>query len=88
MLFVPGQIVATRGAVMALDEAGVNPATLIARHVAGDWGVLDAEDTRTNVHALEVGQRVLSKYVEGGSSFYVITEADRSITTLLLVEEY
>ena len=87
-LFVPGQVVATRGALAVLDAANVLPQMLLLRHCAGDWGDLGEEDVRANANALAYGGRLLSKYVVGKDSFYIITEADRSATTLLLTHEY
>ena len=79
--------VITRGALDALDEADV--CTGIARHAIGDWGDLCAEDKEANDDALRVGARVLSAYhIDGGQKFWIITEADRSATTVLLPEEY
>jgi len=61
----------------------------IARHIAGDWGILEEEDIQANHAALETGDRVFSAYTnEVGEKLYVITEADRSVTTALLPEEY
>ena len=59
------------------------------RHMAGDWGELDEHDWKENEAALEHGFRLFSRYVTpGGTKFYVITEHDRSVTTILLPEEY
>lgn len=59
------------------------------RHMAGDWGEVDDEDRRANDEALETGRRVLSAYTDRyGSGFWIITEADRSTTTILLPEDY
>ena len=67
------------------DEAVVS----LTRHATGDWGDLCLEDSRLNDDAVENGGRILSKYVSSsGKSFYIITEADRLVTTCLLVEEY
>ena len=88
-LFPLGRTVATPGALGALALAGVLPRSLLGRHVCGDWGELDEEDWRTNGQALSTGGRLLSAYVlPDGVRVWVITEADRSATTLLLPEEY
>ncbi len=59
------------------------------RHLAGDWGEVDDEDRRANDMALETGRRILSAYTDRyGSSFWIITEADRSATTILLPGDY
>ena len=87
--FPLGQIVATPGALQALAEAGENPASLLKRHVIGDWGELDGHDQLENERSLADGCRLLSAYVlSTGSKLWIITEADRSVTTLLLPSEY
>jgi hypothetical protein len=83
-----GRVVATPGALMALSEAEEHPFAYIARHAAGDWGELCAFDQRQNRIALRHSRRVLSSYAVGERRIWVITEADRSITTILLHEEY
>lgn len=88
MLFIPGQIVATRGALAALDACDTSPTTLLNRHCCGDWGELGTDDCTANQNALTWGGRVLSKYSVKDHSFYVITEHDRSYTTLMLTHEY
>ena len=93
-LFDLGQTVATPAALAALDEAGVSPASLLVRHVSGDWGDLDDEDKRANDVALKDGSRVLSAYIlPTDEKVWTITEAQdedgrRSATTLLLPDEY
>lgn len=92
-LFSLGRTVATPAALAALEEAGVSAASLLARHHQGDWGELCAEDAAANGLALEEGARIFSSYqVPGadGASFkvWVITEADRSATTVFLPEDY
>jgi len=72
----------------ALDEAGEHPFGYLARHTAGDWGDLCAHDRRENERSLRHGMRVLSSYEVGEGRVWVITEADRSVTTILLPEEY
>jgi hypothetical protein len=87
--FPLGQIVATLGALAALQEAGDNPASFLARHVTGDWGDLDEEDRRGNELSVVHGFRLLSAYtLSTGTKLWIITEADRSATTLLLPSEY
>ncbi len=89
-----GQIVATPGAVEALDSANQSPSEYLQRHAAGDWGVVPAEDARANDAALVDGSRLLSAYqLPDGARIWVITEAadeagQRSATTILLPEEY
>jgi len=84
-----GQIVGTPGALHALEEAGQHPAEFLARHVSGDWGDLCEEDVAENELSVEQGFRILSAYkLQSGAKVWVITEADRSATTILLPEEY
>ena len=88
-LFSLGQLVATPGALTALQKAGQQPQEFLARHLQGDWGDLCEEDRQENALSLERGFRLLSRYnTSAGEALYVITEADRSVTTLLLPEEY
>lgn len=87
--FSLGQVVATPGAIQAMQEAGQNPAELLQRHLSGDWGELDEEDRRANDDAIQQGSRILSAYVLRNSvKVWVITEADRSSTCILLPEDY
>lgn len=88
-LFPLGQIVATPGALDALAESEQNGYEFLSRHVTGDWGDLCPEDCEANNESLEHGWRLLSSYrTAHGAKLWVITEADRSVTTLLLPEEY
>jgi hypothetical protein len=87
--FKLGQIVATPGALTALEEAGQTPWEFLHRHQAGDWGNLCSEDKQENELSLREGFRLLSAYrTAKGIKLWVITEADRSATTILLPEEY
>ncbi len=83
-----GRIVATPGALELLSEAGEDLRLLLARHASGDWGELDEDDRKENERSLKHGWRILSSYPVGGKIIWVITEADRSVTTILLPEEY
>ena len=88
-LFDLGQLVATPGALAALEKTGQNAMEFFSRHVGGDWGELPEEDKTENQFSLERGFRLLSSYrTIVGDKVWVITESDRSITTLLLPEEY
>ena len=89
-LFPLGRVVATPGALSALDEASVAPLALLHRHAAGDWGEISACDAKENERSLKHGWRVLSSYPlkEDGRKVWIITEADRTSTCLLLPEEY
>ena len=87
--FSLGQIVSTPGALRAMSEAGDSPLELIHRHVTGDWGDLDAEDRLENERSVSDGCRILSAYhLRDETKIWIITEADRSATTILLPEEY
>ena len=87
MLFQPGQIVATRGALSVLSREDIMKA--LRRHLSGDWGDLSTEDKQENDFAVNKELRILSSYSsKKGVKFWIITEADRSVTTVLLPEEY
>jgi len=87
--FQPGQIVATPGALEAFRASGESPLTFLERHLAGDWGDLSSEDIAENELSLVHGFRLLSAYhLSDGTRVWIITEADRSVTTFLLPEEY
>lgn len=84
-----GRLVITPGARDTLRSAGVSALDYVLRHAACDWGDLDADDRALNDRALPQGDRVLSAYtLPSGQRFYVVTEADRSFTTVLLADEY
>ncbi len=86
--FPLGRILATPGALEALRAVGEDPQHLLSRHVSGDWGELHTNDHRENELALKYGRRLLSSYPVGETRVWIITEADRSVTTLLLPSEY
>ncbi len=89
MKFQLGTVVATPGALSALENAGQSPLELLQRHASGDWGDIDAADRKENELSLKHGFRLLSAYsLSGGTRLWIITEADRSATTILLPEEY
>jgi hypothetical protein len=88
-LFPLGQVVATPGALEALQAAGKDPQDYLDRHARGDWGDLPPEDLQANQHALQDGSRLFSAYqVTDTVKVWLITEWDRSSSTLLLPEEY
>jgi hypothetical protein len=88
-LFDLGQLVATPGALAALEKSGQSPMAFLSRHVMGDWGELSEDDRKENQFSLEMGFRLLSSYqTNAGERMWVITEADRSCTTILLPDEY
>ena len=87
--FPLGRVVATPGALEALEKAGQQPQEFLDRHAQGDWGELDSHDIRENEISLRSDFRLLSSYTTAaGDKLWIITEADRSATTLLLPEEY
>ena len=88
-LFPLGQIVATPGAFEALAEAGQTPWKLLQRHQTGDWGEAPPEDQQENDFSVQHDLRILSAYtLTTGVKLWLITEWDRSYTTLLLPSEY
>jgi hypothetical protein len=88
-LFPLGHIVATPGVLAALERAKQPPTCFLARHAIGDWGEPEATDVAENEYSLIHGFRLLSVYqTEAGERPWIITEADRTATTLLLPEEY
>ena len=87
--FPLGRLVATPGAVGALKRTAENPADFLQRHVNRDWGDLSEADRDTNDEALETGGSLLSAYyLDDGTRLWIVTEGDRSVTTLLLPIEY
>jgi hypothetical protein len=91
--FPLGDLLATPGALSALaadgdEQVTWNLATIVNRHAVGDWGDLCPEDRTANDDALKHGGRLLSAYIVSGKKLWLITEADRSATTVLLPEEY
>ena len=88
-LFEMGQIVATPGALAEFEEAGEDPSKYLQRHQLGDWGDLGDDDKRENDFSVGEQLRIFSAYVlPTATKIWIITEADRSATTLLLPEEY
>ncbi|MDQ3360634.1 MAG: hypothetical protein M3534_03050 [Actinomycetota bacterium] len=87
-LFPLGHVVATPGALRLLADAGVPAPALLDRHVYGDWGEIGSEDARENEVSLRHGFRILSSYPVGNDRIWIITEADRSSTCMLLPNEY
>ena len=88
-LFTLGQVVATPGALAALEKAGQQPGDFLSGHVTGDWGEVPPEDIKENEFSLKLGFRLLSAYrTNAGDRIWIITEANRSSTCILLPEEY
>ena len=71
-----------------LQETGEDPLYYLARHRSGDWGEIDIHDRRENELSLSHGWRILSSYPVGEKCIWIITEVDRTYTTILLPEEY
>ena len=94
--FKPGKIIGTPACLEAIEQADQTAWTFIARHLVGDWGIVDVDDAQANNEALIDGSRLLSAYLlndELNTKIWVITEAandngHREATTLLLPEEY
>ena len=87
--FPVGRVVATPGALNALEKAEQLPAEFLDRHVNGDWGEVPDADKQENEVAVEQGFRILSAYTtSAGDKLWILTEADRSATIILLPEEY
>ncbi len=88
-LFGLGNVVATPGCLKLLEECKQTVDEFIDKHVAGDYGTIDAEDAQQNAWALKAGARIMSAYkTKSGKTIWIITEADRSSTCLLLPDEY
>jgi hypothetical protein len=84
-----GRVVATYGALRKMLAIGIDPKTLLTRHATGDWSEMDAEDRKANIDAAATGLRVFSAYrISESERIWIITEADRSVTTFLLPHEY
>ena len=93
-LFKPGRVLATPGALSALNHAGQHASEFLSRHLVGDWGVVGADDQAANDESLRDGSRLLSAYLLSTDvKIWIITEAaddrgDREATTVLLPDEY
>lgn len=94
ILFKPGRIMATPACLQELERAGQNLWEFMARHIAGDWGVVDADDAEANNQSLKDGSRLLSAYLlKTGEKIWIITEAEdenghRIASTGILPSEY
>ncbi len=87
--FLLGRLAATPGALQALQEAGQHALEFLSRHQQGDWGELCTEDKQENEFSILNNLRILSAYIlKTGVQIWIITEADRSVTTILLPSEY
>jgi hypothetical protein len=84
-----GSVVITRALQDHIDQHKISPWPYLNRHRRKDWGLMDREDRKANDRACELGERVISKYLlDSGQFIYIITEWDRSYTTLMRVEDY
>lgn len=88
MRFPHGRVVATANCVRFAEENGIDLLAVLARHLACDWGDLDPEDRVANEQALVSGGRIFSAYELPQGRVWVVTEADRSSTCILLPEDY
>ncbi|MEN9480329.1 MAG: hypothetical protein RLZZ298_1724 [Pseudomonadota bacterium] len=89
--FAPGQILATPGALAAMEEHHCSPLSLLARHLVADWGSVPVEDAQLNDRAIQSGGRLLSSYMIGpGTRIWLITDQSETgnISTYLLPSEY
>ena len=87
--FLLGQLVATPGALAAISQANQDPVELLSRHQHGDWGEVPEEDKQENEFSVLNDLRILSAYtLTTGVKIWILTEADRSVTTILLPSEY
>ena len=87
-LFVLGQTLTTPGALVVMQGMDISPISILSRHQCGDWGDMDQDDKDANNLAVNVESRIFSAYKFDTILLWVITEADRSSTTILLPEEY
>lgn len=88
-LFSLGNLVSTPGALAAITRNGQSPLPFLQRHITGDWGDLPQADKQENDVALDIPLRILSAYtLADHTKIWIITEADRSATTILLPDEY
>jgi hypothetical protein len=87
-LFQLGAVVMTPGARDLMKELGLDPVHYLGRHVTGDWGDLSEEDKKQNDDSVNKGLRILSAYGTGDSKLWIISEGDRSVTTILRPDEY
>lgn len=86
--FLLGRYYATAALAKWAEQSGIDLAKYMRRHHCGDWGDLDSEDKQANEDALEHGSRIFSCYLVSDKKIYIITEADRSMTTVLFASEY
>ena len=85
--FALGQIVATHGAIDLMKMSNIDGLALLQRHITGDWGDLNEGDKKENNLSVQKGYRILSVYGRGKERLWIITEFDRSVTTILRLDE-
>ena len=87
-LFQPGQIRATPAAVRAMQQTAADPEDYLRRHFSGNWGIVTTKDRRANDSGVREGRPIISAYrLNDGNQVLIITEGDRSATTILLPED-
>ena len=86
--FPLGNLYATSAVALWASQEGLSLSQFIERHHNGDWGNLDEEDKQVNEDAIKQGGRIFSSYLTNRRKLYVISEADRSMTTILFANEY
>lgn len=87
--FMPGRLIMTEGIDALIHQGRLNPLPYLRRHLRADWGDLCESDRQQNNAALQSGDRLLSSYqIAPDVTLWIITEGDRSVTTLLLPSEY
>ena len=83
-----GHVIATPGALDVVRTHRLDVLALVHRHASGDWGDVSEHDAQANDRSAQNGTRVLSAYETAGGRLWIITEADRSATTVLLPSDY
>lgn len=87
-LFALGQVVCTKNALQFAEAEHIDLFALLARHHSGDWGDIGEENRESNEQALQMQLRILSSYSFSKNKIWIITEEDRSVTTILLPSDY
>jgi hypothetical protein len=87
-MFELGKVVATPAALKILEDNGIEYSTLIYRHQSLESSELGAQDCQANLDAVKNDGRIFSRYTVNGKKLYLITEWDRSATTILMADEY
>lgn len=87
-LFALGQVVSTPNALRFAEAEYIDLHALLVRHQSGDWGDVSEEDRESNEEALLMPLRIMSSYKFSNDKIWIITEADRSVTTILLPSDY